>query len=613
MCGVVAVYAYNTQAPFVDRDSVLQARDRMQSRGPDGAGLWMAQDQRVALAHRRLSIIDLSENGSQPMMSADGMHCISFNGEIYNYRELRHELEQQGRRFRSDSDTEVLLHLYAVAGREMLHKLRGMFAFVIWDASRREVFAARDPMGIKPLYYADTGRALWLASQVKALRDVPDIDTSPDPAGYAGFFLWGSVPEPFTTYCGIRALPAGHYLAQTPDKAPRIERYFDLPGEITRACTEPRMSVAEARERLRAAAVDSVQHHLIADVPVAIFLSAGIDSSVLAAIACEAGKPPPRSFTLGFDEFRGTSADEVPLAESFAATLGMPHTTAWVKREDFQAASAALFKAMDQPTIDGVNVYFVAQQAARHGLKVALSGLGGDELFAGYPSFRDVPRMARLLRPAKRFPLLGRMARRISEPLMAWLTSPKYAGLLEYGGTLAGAYFLRRGLFMPWELPSVMGPGSAHEGWEALQTLAALAETTPHGVPPRLAVSALELSWYMRNQLLRDADWAGMAHSLEIRVPLVDVTLFRAWGAIAASYSAVNKRALAMTPLPPLPSAIIKRPKTGFSVPVRDWIGGERATERGIRGWARVVAQRIAPADHAEFLEDISAGLGRDV
>lgn len=606
MCGVVAVYVYNTRGGPIDSNSVLQARDRMQSRGPDGAGLWMAQDLRVALAHRRLSIIDLSENGSQPMMSADGMHCISFNGEIYNYRELRHELEQQGRRFRSDSDTEVLLHLYAVAGQEMLHKLRGMFAFVIWDAHRREVFAARDPMGIKPLYYADTGRALWLASQVKALRDVPDIDTRPDPAGYAGFFLWGSVPEPYTTFRGIRALPAGCSLVQGPDTALRIRRYFDLPSEINHACASPPLRVEAAREWLRAAVSDSVKHHLIADVPVAVFLSSGIDSCALAALACEGGGLPPRSFTLGFEEFRGTSADEVPLAEELAATLGMPHTTAWVKRGDFQAASAALFEAMDQPTIDGVNVYFVAQQAARHGLKVALSGLGGDELFAGYPSFQDLPRMVRWLRPAAHLPALGRWFRQSSASFLASRTSPKYAGLLEYGGTLAGAYLLRRGMFMPWELPRVMDPESAREGLETLQTLANLNQTIPRDASSQRAISALELSWYMRNQLLRDADWAGMAHSLEIRVPLVDITLFRAWATIGARYPSLNKGDLAATPTTALPLAIIARPKTGFSVPVRDWIGLDHIGERGLRGWAKQVALRVAPVAHSGLFQSVS-------
>ncbi len=606
MCGVVAVYAYNTHSAPIDSSSVLQARDRMQSRGPDGAGLWMTQDQRVALAHRRLSIIDLSENGSQPMMSADGMHCISFNGEIYNYRELRCELEQQGRQFRSDSDTEVLLHLYAVVGREMLHKLRGMFAFVIWDASRREVFAARDPMGIKPLYYADTGGSLWLASQVKALRDLPAIDVRPDPAGYAGFFLWGSVPEPYTTFRGIRALPAGCSLVQGSDTALRIQRYFDLPSEISQACARPLLRVEEAREWLRAAVLDSVKHHLIADVPVAVFLSSGIDSCALAALACEGSSLPPRSFTLGFEEFRGTSADEVPLAEKLAARLGMPHTTAWVKREQFQAASAALFEAMDQPTIDGVNVYFVAQQAARHGLKVALSGLGGDELFAGYPSFQDLPRMVRWLRPAANLPALGRWFRQSSEAFLASRTSPKYAGLLEYGGTLAGAYLLRRGMFMPWELPRVMDPESAREGLESLHTLAKLNQTIPKDTSSQRAISALELSWYMRNQLLRDADWAGMAHSLEIRLPLVDITLLRAWATIAARYPGLNKGDLAAAPANALPPAIISRPKTGFSVPVRDWIGLGHIGERGLRGWARHVAQRVAPIAHSVFFEGVS-------
>src|SRR4051794_33648635 len=203
MCGIAGIYSYRNSAPPVDREELLCIREAMANRGPDGAGLWLSDDQRAGLAHRRLPIIDLSEAGAQPMSTADGRLRVTFNGEIYNYRALRAELEGKGYRFASSSDTEVLLHLYADRGTDMVHALRGMYAFAIWDERASELFLARDPFGIKPLYYADRGETFRFASQVKALLKSEGIDTAPDPAGTVGFFVWGSVPEPHTLYRGI--------------------------------------------------------------------------------------------------------------------------------------------------------------------------------------------------------------------------------------------------------------------------------------------------------------------------------------------------------------------------------------------------------------------------
>ena len=212
MCGIAGIYAYRNDALKVDRGELRRIRDHMTARGPDGCGEWFSEDGRVALGHRRLAILDLSERGAQPMVSADGQLIISFNGEIYNYRTLRAQLERKGYGFRSQSDTEVLLHLYAEKGEAMLEELRGMYAFALWDARKQGLLLARDPLGIKPLYYADDGATLQVASQVKALLKGGHIDTTPEPAGHVGFFLWGHVPEPYTFFKGIKALPAGSTL-----------------------------------------------------------------------------------------------------------------------------------------------------------------------------------------------------------------------------------------------------------------------------------------------------------------------------------------------------------------------------------------------------------------
>jgi asparagine synthase (glutamine-hydrolysing) len=301
---------------------------------------------------------------------------------------------------------------------------------------------------------------------------------------------------------------------------------------------------------------------------------------------------------LGFKEFAGTIDDEVPLAEEVARTLGAWHSTLLTSRQDFEFERGKLFDAMDQPSIDGVNTWFVARAARQMEMKVALSGLGGDELFASYPSFRQVPGLVRHGRPLTRIPGFGSAMRRMAAPVLSRITSPKYAGLLEYGRTLGSAYLLRRCLYAPWELPSVLDPELARTGWEDLQSIERLNDTVRDIPNDRLAVSALEMHWYMRNQLLRDADWAGMAQSLEIRVPFLDLDLLREAAPWFAAYPDIAKAELAAIAAPQLPRTLLARPKTGFSVPVREWIKPVDGSkhERGLRGWAQFIHRQFAGA-----------------
>ena len=589
MCGVTAEFAYRDSAAPVSRERLERVSAAMASRGPDGANLWISADGRVGLAHRRLAIIDLSEAGAQPMATPDGKIRIAFNGEIYNFRNLRADLQKKGYRFHSQSDTEVLLYLYQEYGRAMVRRLRGMFAFALWDDEKRALFLARDPLGIKPLYYSDDGACMRVASQVKALLAGNDADARPEPAAHVGFFLWGHVPEPWTLYKGIRALPAGATLwVQQGSRAGKPELYFALTTELAAIeAGAELMTAAEAQERFSSALKESVSLHMLADVPVGVFLSSGLDSASIAALASEHSHEPLRTITLGFAEFQGSSNDEVPLAEATAREFGFAHTSRSVGREEFSAERERLLAAMDQPTIDGVNTYFVSKVASESGLKVALSGLGGDELLAGYSSFAQIPKIVRYAKP---FSYLGKGFRWVSEPVLRHFTSPKYASLFEYGGSYGSSYLLRRSLYMPWELPHVLDRDLVREGWRELATIARLEATTNGIASSRLRVSALETAWYMRNQLLRDADWASMAHSLEVRVPLVDVVLLREVAKLVAAGHPPGKSAMAHCARKSLPAAILSRSKTGFSVPVREWLDGEGLREgRGLRGWARAV------------------------
>ena len=562
----------------------------LRHRGPDGSGRLHDAPSGFGLGHTRLSIIDLSDAAAQPMHSADGRFVISYNGEIYNYRALRRDLIDQGVEFHSESDTEVILELYRRDGAKAVEALRGMYGFAIWDSREQGLFLARDPYGIKPLYVADDGHVLRVASQVKALLAGGGIDTSPDPAGHAGYFLFGAVPEPATLYRGVKALPAGHTMWIDASGLQKTNAFFDIAGELRRGAAEAR-DIGPLRDgELRDALRDSVDHHLVADVPVGVFLSAGLDSGTLAALAAETSSDRLKTLTLGFDEYAGTADDEAPLAERIAAQIGADHQTIRIGGRSFGDQYDAMLAAMDQPSTDGVNTYFVARAAAGAGLKVALSGLGGDELFGGYSSFADIPRLVGPLAPLRHAPALGRALRVVAAPVIKHFTSPKYAGLLEYGSCYGDAYLLRRALYMPWELPEILDPDLARAGWAEIAPRIRIGDD--EAASPRARITALESAWYMRNQLLRDADWAGMAHSLEIRTPLVDTTLLRRLAGHVAGRHPPSKQDMAATPATPLSEAVLNRAKTGFKVPLRKWLAeksGQAMGERGIRSWARVV------------------------
>jgi len=547
----------------------------MHARGPDGHGAWWNASRRCGLGHRRLSILDLSERAAQPMVGDHGNLVVTFNGEIYNYPALRQRLEADGFRFATTSDTEVLLHLYARHGSEMVQELRGMFAFAIWDERKQGLFLARDLYGIKPLYTANDGWTFRFASQVKALLAGHQVSRDPEPAGIVGFHLFGSVPEPFTFYREIRALPAGHAQWVDGGGAREPKPYAAISVILAEGARDP-LPIAQLNERVRAGVLESVRAHLLSDVEIGIFLSAGIDSGALLGLMRDAGQRDIRAITLGFDEFRGTAEDEVPYAKELADRYGARHVVRRVGETEFKNDLPAIFDAMDQPSIDGVNTWFVAKAANEAGLKVALSGLGGDELLAGYPSFVDVPRWRRQFGPFAYVPGLGALVRRAALALAPKLarSQPKALGMLKYSGSWAGAYLLRRGLFLPDELDDILDPDIAREGLrrlEPLRRLSASLDPDPRSSSGR--VCGLESSHYLRNQLLRDADWAGMAHSIEIRVPLVDASLLKSLApAIATLAPGSGKLALARAPTLPLPEKVAQRAKSGFGVPTGAWM-----------------------------------------
>jgi asparagine synthase (glutamine-hydrolysing) len=579
MCGIAGIFAYRGSAAPADVEELRRMRDFMQRRGPDASGEWLSEDRRVALGHRRLSIIDLSDRASQPMANADGSVLISFNGEIYNYRTLREQLIAKGHSFRTTSDTEVILNLYAEYGEALVDHLRGMFAFALWDARERALLLARDPYGIKPLYYADDGATLRFASQVKALMAGGGVARGVDPAAQVGFMLFGSVPEPWTWQRSVRSVRAGEVMRWQDGRESRSRTFLSVSEAWASAARQPRsLEPADLQHAVREALLDSVTHHQIADVPVAVFLSAGIDSGALLGMMAEVSRAPVQALTLRFDEFVDQPQDETQVAAEVARCYGARHVARTVAESEFQTDLPAILHAMDQPSIDGINTWFVSKAAHERGLKVAVSGLGGDELFGGYPSFRDAERWGPWLRPASSVPGLPIVFRESVRRLLPHLprASPKLASVLEYGGTGSGTYFLRRALFMPWELEAVLPADVVHAGLAALEPIEHTASQLAHDLThPFASVAALEASLYMRNQLLRDADWASMAWSIEVRVPLVDRVLLAALASLIVG-RAGDKRLLAQAARPALPAAVCSRPKTGFSTPIAKWLAASR-------------------------------------
>lgn len=590
MCGIAGIYSHSG-SHGIDLTDLSAMRKALLSRGPDGQGQWLADNRSVGFAHCRLAIIDLSDEAGQPMVSACGRYSLVYNGEIYNYQLLRQKLVEQGYPLKTESDSEVIIALYDLYGADMIHRLRGMFAFAIWDNKKQMLFLARDPYGIKPLYYTELNGSFHFASQVKSLLQVKGISKAVDPAGEAGFYVFGFVPEPYTWYQDIKPLPAGTWMSV--GKGGEIDRkkYFSV-ADIWEKAAE----TADGQTHdLSAALLDSVKHHLVSDVPVGLFLSSGVDSAAIAALARDAGLSDLRTMTLGFEEFSGSEQNEVPLAKQVADKYGYTHSTRWVTQEEFKADLPAIFKAMDQPSIDGINTWFASKAAKEAGIKVSLSGLGGDELFAGYPSFSSVPRWHKRIKVLGRFPgALWLMSKAGGLAANLFKLSPKIKGL-KHGRSLQGAWLLKRAIYLPEELSGLMDRERAQHGLEQLWHGLEWNRDVPADSHELPAIASWETEIYMRNQLLRDADWAGMAHGIEIRVPFVDPVLLKAVSPqIGQSYvQGQGKRILAAAPHHPLPDSVLNRKKTGFETPLKHWQENVASGVNGqwARDWARIVVK----------------------
>jgi asparagine synthase (glutamine-hydrolysing) len=585
MCGIAGI---------VQRDGPLQGDvpamasalgAALAHRGPDGAGNWVAsraQGANVLLVHRRLAIIDPGPSGAQPMSTPDGRYHIVFNGEAYNYRALRADLESRGERCATGSDTEVLLRLVARDGPASLARVRGMFAFAMWDTADRSLLLARDRFGIKPLYLATGPQRIAFASELSALRAAHLTAGDVSVAGVLAFMRWGSVPPPLTWQHGVDMIAPGTWHRWRIDGAVYGHSHGIFADARTPYASDarPRRSAASFRADVGQAVRESVRAHLVADVPVGVFLSGGIDSGAMVSCASSLGSTNLQTFTVGFDH----ATSEVERAREVATRFGTSHHELRVTGAEVARDLPAVLARLDQPTIDAVNSFYVARAVSTTGIKAVLSGAGGDELFGGYASFARLPRAMAVKRlTAPLWPALGTL----TEPLMPERLRARWRHFSSSNGSFIEAYRVQRGFLLPEEVDVIAGPALRDDArWrEAVEIVGETERAlltpipSPTGERPQATVARLESRMYLASQLLRDLDVMSMAHGLEVRVPFVDHELLEeVWPELAFHPDLrQGKRLLSGTLDRPLPEAILTHPKQGFTLPFAKWMTADLA------------------------------------
>jgi asparagine synthase (glutamine-hydrolysing) len=574
MCGIIGSVKLGEP---VSHGALERGLDSIVHRGPDDGGYWSLvvsepQPIHVWLGNRRLAILDLSSAGHQPMQDPDTGNWIVYNGEIYNFADSRHTLEAEGVHFQSRTDTEVILKAYARWGDACLERFRGMFAFALWDAGRRRLFLARDRFGEKPLYFSFRDGHLIFASEIRALLRTGLVPRKLNAPGLYQYLSFGSVYDPATFLQDVQSLPPAHVLSWEEGRLNHY-RYWDLesPGRDIGGPNRGNVAPDQVRRELRELLEDTISLRTVSDVPVGVFLSGGIDSSSIAALLAQARPGQVNTFCIAFTQ---EEYGEARFARTVADRLKTDHFETMLSSDSALRYVPYALAAMDQPTIDGVNSYIVSQETRRRGLKVALSGLGGDEIFAGYSSFRTVPQMERAAW------LLGGVNmhwRHVGAALLRVLArdndrSRKLRSLVD--GETAHPYLLSRMLFTPRQVGDMV---QSDVGRQAATAMEPLLSTLSYArrFDPVNRVSYLETHNYMANTLLRDTDCMSMAHSLEVRAPFLDHILVEYVFSVPGTRKLNNgqpKPLLTGALASLLPPEIVHRPKTGFGLPFEYWM-----------------------------------------
>jgi asparagine synthase (glutamine-hydrolysing) len=593
MCGISGIYNFLNKdinsKKIIDKIIKIQHR-----RGPDGNGIWKSNCNKITFGHNRLSIIDLSEKANQPFISNDNNLIITFNGEIYNYKQLKNELEKNNVIFKSNSDTEVIIESYKFWGLEFLKKLRGMFSFAIWDDLNKKLIIVRDPFGIKPIYYTKINGAIYFASQIKSILSIDNLKFDLSDAGIVSYYLWGNVQEPFTLYKDIKSLKKGNCLVIDDRGNESIINYADIKNSILN--TE-KINFKDENEKLaylNDAIQETVNFHQVSDVPRTLLLSSGVDSNLILGSINENNKKNCSALTLDF-KYTGNE-DETVLAKKSANMNNIKHQISEISPDEFFLLIENFYKDMDSPTNDGFNNYLISYLAKKQNSKIIISGVGGDEIFFSYPSFNIIPKLNKNLKYLPKFNFLNSF---FKNTLYSFLKKKKlktkYSGLIEYGQDINSAFLLIRSLFLPFEIKEVIGEKTFIKGYEELNTINSLSKDIQEINDTRLSIMYLEIKYYLCSKLLRDSDWVSMSHSIELRTPFVDWSFFNKLIPIIKGDKNFNKFTALNSMKNKLPKELISRKKTGFVIPHNDYLEKLSVTRKfanPIRDWSTFSYER---------------------
>ena len=565
MCGITGLYNYSDRQ--VDSKSIIKKIINIQhNRGPDDNGMWESQCKKIFFGHNRLSVIDLSPNGKQPFISSDDNFVITFNGEIYNFLELKNELLKKNITFKSNSDTEVLIESYKYWGLDFLKKLRGMFAFAIWDSAQKKIILARDPFGIKPLYYTIQKDVFYFASEIKSLLSIPNLHFHKSEAAIVSYYLWGNVQEPLTLYNEISSIKKGTCKIINNNGTEENFEYANIKNAILEA--EPKNFINEknSTEYLKSIIDETVEYHQVSDIPITFLLSAGIDSNVLIASIHKKNKKNCSALTLDFDY--SEKKIESRLAKKTANMNEINHKIENINSNELVKLIQKFYINMDSPTNDALNNFAVSHFAKQLNSKVIISGIGADEFFGGYPSFNRIPKLNNLFKLIPKSEFFNNLFKNnIQKILKSLKLNTKYSGIYEYSRDVDTAFLLQRSLFLPNEIKEMLSPDVFKRGFEELDIMQNLKDDIKDIKEKKLAIMYLEIKYYLCSKILRDSDWASMSNSVEMRTPFVDWFFFKKLLPLLKSNIKIDKKSLLKCYNHKLPRELVNRKKTGFVIP----------------------------------------------
>ena len=565
MCGFIVSLGLD-----LNQNDFKNALNHLSRRGPDSEGIW--SEDKIFLGSRRLAIFDLNDRSNQPMQSLCSRYILVFNGSIYNYKSLRKHLIDNDVKLKTYSDTEVILELFALEGPQMVSKLKGMFAFVIWDCKKKEAFAARDPYGIKPLFIGTNSEGIILASQVKTLLLTKQISTERDINSQFSFWNLGYIIEPRTWFKNIKALKSGYYVRIKDGKIISEMQWYDLNKNwISADKNKQRISKKECNKIIKNSLTSSVKKHLVSDVPIGIFLSSGVDSTLVAGIVSSNTNKKIIAITVSFENFEGSENDESIKAKKIAQKYGMEHHIYRVTQKDFQNDLPEILEAMDQPTIDGVNVWYASKAAAKLKLKVVFSGVGGDELFFGYNHFNSIPNVHNFFQFIRKIPVLFFLINILLKLFFFLKKGNRWKYISKFSNSIIDLWLLKRTILTPIEIDKKkIQPNKISTNLFYKDIYDSIKGHKFYNL--KLQIAQIESIYYMRNQLLRDSDWASMYHGVELRTPFVDTELLENLKDVMNSYSSLNnKHSLKSSFKSILPKDLISGKKMGFQTPIKEW------------------------------------------